>query len=108
MMSFSSFVDFYIDCIKNNKQNSNGGYGTLCDFVLDENMNPILDYTGRMESYELNIKEILKKLNVSTNTTIMHSNKGIDKHYLNYFDKKLIASVSEFFKKDLEIFKYQY
>lgn len=73
-----------------------------------ENNNLLVDYVGRFENLENEWDFICEKL--GTNIKLPHRNKNNrkDKHYRDYYNDETKDFVSQTYKKDLEIFGYEF
>jgi hypothetical protein len=83
-------------------------------FFLDDNGEPLVDYIGRFEKFDNDVKQILKKRNLNKtmfglrNRKIPHYYKSKREHYRYYFDEESSEMVQEMYKKDIELLGYKF
>ena len=111
--SHSSFKDFL-----NTYCSSQAHYGPAHYFVndLQQNYTSIndtleLDYVGKFETLKTDFDEICSIIGLPELELLR--NKGgykpdYYKHYTEYYDEKTIELVNRYFKKDIDIFEYEY
>lgn len=82
------------------------------DFVSDSETNAlIVDYVGRFETLNEDLKTITQKLTLPERRDLRHKNpsrKRKSKDYRDYYDPETKALVTAYFKKDLEQFNYDF
>ena len=83
-------------------------------FFLDGNGEQLVDYIGRFETFNYDVRQVLKKLKLDRvmfglkKRKIPHSNKGMREHYRHYFDKESSEMVQEMYKKDIDLLGYRF
>jgi len=75
--------------------------------LCDEDDCLMLDYTGRFEHLEEDLNCISDILNINLGK-VPHSNKTERKSYKEYYDQETIDKVAEIYKKDIELFQYEF
>ena len=65
-----------------------------------------LDFIGKFENYDKDVKFICDNLNISFKH--VHLNKSTHNHYSTYYDQESIDLVAKIYKKDIEILGYDY
>jgi hypothetical protein len=76
-------------------------------YIYDKNMNCLIDYIGRIETLDIDLKELEKKLGIEI--TIEQLNKSDrTKSYRDYFNENTKKIVADIYQKDIELFKYQF
>ncbi|MEM6965923.1 MAG: sulfotransferase family 2 domain-containing protein [Bacteroidota bacterium] len=75
-------------------------------WISDMNGSIIVDYIGRYENLQEDIAYIKDKLNISK--PLPHLRKSKREHYSTYYDNATKNIVGDFFKKDIEYFKYEF
>lgn len=82
------------------------------DFIMDARRESfIVDYVGRFETIQRDIKNIQKKLNLPLNKGLLHKNPSVHRKnndYKEYYDNESIALVDGYFRKDLQLLGYSY
>ncbi len=76
------------------------------DYLCDFRYNILVDYVGRFEKLDEDIKVLSKKLNMKIN--LDHLNFNVKKNYQLVYTEKMIEIVSNLYSKDLEIFNYKF
>lgn len=107
-LNFSDFCSWNIKNIKDKKENPNGNFNTLTEFLFDKNGELLVDFVGKIENYDEDIKVILKRLKIPEQKMpkINTSNRKPD--YKDYYDDKTIKLVTDFFYYDLVNFNYKF
>jgi len=111
-MDFEAFCQWNVDSINSKKQNINGKLNTLTEFLYDENRELLVDFVGRMETYDSDVHTILKRLNVSSKVLAMDIPKiNISERkpdYRDYYNDESRKIIEEGFAEDLKNFNYQF
>lgn len=76
------------------------------EFFVDENENLIMDFMGKMENIDKDVEHISNKLGIKT--SVPHINPSKHKNYREYYNQETKNLVGDFFKKDIELFKYDF
>lgn len=77
--------------------------------LTDKEGNLILDFIGKFENLEKDYKKICKKIGVNTPPTLSHKKESKrEKKYRGYYDEETKKLVRERYKKDLEMFGYEF
>ena len=79
---------------------------SVFDF-LDNNKNIEIDYIGKVETIDEDMKNICQKLNITYNKLPV-VNKSNRTHYKEYYNKKSQQIVEDRFERDLLFFPYEY
>lgn len=83
-------------------------------FVMDKHNNKLVDFIGRLESFEHDVYAVLDKLGFGRTIfglrlkRIPHKNKGTRSDYRDYYDTDTKEIVSKLYQKDVEFFGYQF
>lgn len=108
-MNFAQFVHDVV--VKNNKLPLKKDRDRHCknqkSFILGKNGKILVDFVGRYERLNDDLKKIQKITGISFKN-LLHINKTRKKNYKSYYDdetKKIIAKV---YKEDLEMFGYDF
>lgn len=76
-------------------------------FVLDERGRPMMDFVGRFESFEADVRRVLDRLSVAA-PTIPHTNRTERGRYEDYYDDEAAAIVASMYHRDLDLFGYAF
>jgi len=76
------------------------------DYICDLMGNVLVDFVGRFENLEDDIKLLSKKLNKELE--LEHYNFNNKKHYTEVYTQVMIDIVSEVYQKDIDIFGYNF
>ena len=83
-------------------------------FIYDEGENLLVDYVGKFEDFESVVRHILKKVKRDRifglfKRKISHENKSKNRRdYRSYYDEETVDIVSNFYRKDIELFNYEF
>tara|TARA_Y100000310_G_scaffold238805_1_gene242328 strand:+ start:239 stop:826 length:588 start_codon:yes stop_codon:yes gene_type:complete len=73
-----------------------------CDYLTDVN------YVARFENYAEEVKYLFNRIGVPMSQPLMHINKTSHKPYWEYYDDADIMKVHEWYKKDIEMYNYEF
>ena len=73
-----------------------------CDYLIDVN------YVARFENYIEEVKYLFNRIDVPMSQPLMHMNKTEHKPYWEYYDDADIIKVEEWYKKDIEMYNYEF
>ena len=107
--SSSSFEDFVLNCT-HTIDDVDGRKSFLYnqyDYVSDESGALIVDFVGRYENYESDLRTALERMGVF-NIDIPHINKSDHLHYSAYYTQRTKDIVSERYERDLKEFGYSF
>ena len=76
-------------------------------FLLDENGEMLMDFIGRFEDFEADVRNALAQVNIPCNT-LPHEKKGKRDHYARYYDQESREMVAHIYAKDIELFGYSF
>ncbi|NES83408.1 MAG: sulfotransferase family protein [Moorea sp. SIO2B7] len=86
-----------------------GYYYGNCEYILDGKDNIIVDFVGKYEERESAIKIIAEKINYpSLGKLKLQQAKSKDLHYSKLYNHETKKLVEEVFKKDIEMFAYEF
>jgi len=78
-------------------------------FILDKNENSLVDFIGRFENFENDVRYVLKIINNQISLDkIPHTNKSVRTHYAEYYDNESREMVGYLYQKDIELFNYAF
>ncbi len=75
-------------------------------YISDFNGTPIVDFIGKLENINQDFKTICNSLQRGYN--LPNENRSNRKSYLSYYTKETRNIVAELYKKDVELFEYEY
>ena len=101
----TSFKDF-VENINSSKWILDVHFKSQYDFVYDNNDTKLVNFIGKYENLQKDIRKVSKEINIEFNLRRIRENKSYD--YKNYYDDKTKKIVTKLFSKDLELFKYVY
>lgn len=78
-----------------------------CQFVMDEDGRLLVDFLGRFESFEADLRGVLCRLGVEA-STIPHEMKGGRGPYQDYYDAASRDVVARLYRRDIESFGYSF
>ena len=76
-------------------------------WVCDDKGNLLVDYIGRFESLQEDLDRISKEIGIPFKP-LAHTNGSSHKHYQDYYTEETKAIVVEAYKKDIELFNYDF
>jgi len=75
------------------------------DYVADENDNLLIDFIGRVENFDADLRKVLETIGVKQEV-IPRDNSSTHKHYSEFYTPQTEMIVRERFKRDIEYFGY--
>ena len=73
-----------------------------CDYLTDVN------YVARFENYAEEVKYLFNRIDVPMSQPLRHTHKTEHKPYWEYYDDADIIKVEEWYKKDIEMYNYEF
>lgn len=107
-MDFEQFCQWNVDCVRNKKQNPNGTFNTQTEFLYDVNGNLLVDFVGRMENYEEDVRVIMNKLNIPEREIPRVNASKREPDYRTYYNERSKAIIADGFYHDLVNFNYTF
>jgi len=77
-------------------------------WITDENGNLALDFVGRVETFDKDMKIIKDQLKIRSKYQQVKVNVTDHDNYKNLYTDRMKEIVSEFYKKDIEMFDYNF
>ena len=78
-----------------------------CVHVCDDDGEPIIDHIARFEHLQEDLEAICDIIGIEPKE-LPHRNRTERKPYQEYYDQETIDRVAEIYKKDIEMFNYNY
>ncbi|MBT4345804.1 MAG: sulfotransferase family 2 domain-containing protein [Flavobacteriales bacterium] len=103
---YNDFEDFILNGLNNKIIYEITHFIPQVDYLCDFKNNILVDFVGRFEKLDEDIRVLSKKLNMKIN--LDHLNFNEKKDYQLVYTKKMIEIVSNLYSKDLEIFNYKF
>ena len=76
-------------------------------FLYDNDGRLLVDFVGRFESYEEEVRYLLSRLNLPK-TPVPHEKKGQRADYREYYDAGSESMIATLYRKDIELFGYAF
>jgi hypothetical protein len=105
----TSFEEFVSNCTAT-IDDIDGRKGFLynqLDYITDESGRLIVDFVGRYENFERDVKEVFSALELD-DVEVPHTNKSKRGHYSEYYSKTTEEIVAERYSKDIAFFGYAF
>ena len=77
------------------------------DYISDSNGKLIVDFVGRYENYDRDLREVLRRLEFNQEC-ILQENRSVHNHYHTYYSPEMEEIVRDRFRKDIEYFGYEF
>ena len=86
-----------------------GHYYGSCDYILGKNDEIIVDFIGKYENRERDIKEIARQIGFKElGNLVTQEASPSRKHYSEYYDELTREIVEQIYRKDLDLFGYEF
>ncbi len=107
LLAFTDFKDFVKQWLTEENINNSLHFQHQHVFLEDEKGNTAVDFIGRFENIEEDFKKITDKLNIKR--TLKKTNTSKRKEdYRVYYDEETKAIVNEVYRKDIQLFNYEF
>jgi chondroitin 4-sulfotransferase 11 len=106
----STFEEFIYNCTDEIEYAEGVHYSfayNQLDYVTDKNGNLLVDFIGRFETFEKDVREVFCRVGVALET-IPRMNPSAHKHYSAFYTPETEMIVRERFKRDIEYFGYEF
>ena len=77
------------------------------EWLTDPSGKILVDFIGKFENLETDFKYICKKININE-VKLPHKNKTIRKNYREYYNENTKNIIADWYKKDIDYFKYKF
>ena len=106
LSSFVDFEDFVLNGLDNKLIYKITHFIPQYEFLCDKREKILVDFVGRFETLNDDIKLLSKKLNL--NIKLNHYNSSNKEEYTNIYTGEMIKIVANVYQKDLSIFNYKF
>jgi chondroitin 4-sulfotransferase 11 len=106
----STFEEFIRNCTDEVRMKEGVSYSfayNQLDYITDENGDLLIDFVGRVENFETDIRKVLDVIGIKQET-IPRNNSSTHKHYSEFYTPETERIVRERFKRDIEYFGYEF
>lgn len=107
-MTFDEFCMWNVKMVHEQKENNNGSINNLSGFLLDDDGKLIVDFVGRMENYDNDMRFILGKLGMNINEIPKINVSERKPDYRDYYNDFSRSIIEEGFADDLKYFNYSF
>lgn len=77
------------------------------DYVTDEEGNLLVDFIGRLENFDEDVREVFRRIGVDLDK-IPRDNRSDHKHYSTFYTPETEMIIRDRFKRDIEYFGYEF
>lgn len=106
LSEFYNFEDFIINGLNKNIIYEITHFIPQYEYICDNNNKILVDYLGRFENLEHDIKILSKKINREIH--LEHLNFNVEKDYRLVYNSNMIEIVSKIYSNDLLVFNYKF
>ena len=106
LSKFNDFEDFILNGLNKNIIYEIPHFIPQCEYICDNNNKILVDYLGRFENLNHDIKILSKKINKDIN--LEHHNFNLVKDYRTAYNPNMIEIVSKIYSNDLTVFNYKF
>lgn len=101
MQDFSRFVDWAADV---------GVHGRNAHIIAQSRLIDLnnCDYLGRMETFDEDLAHVFRAIGLENASRVSRNQTKSRKSYGEYYDSGLIEKVAEIYRKDIQLFGYEY
>jgi chondroitin 4-sulfotransferase 11 len=106
----STFEEFIYNCTDEVEIKEGVHYSfayNQLDYVTDEHGNLLVDFIGRLENFDEDLKEVFRRMGFELET-VPHKNRSSHRHYSTFYTPETEMIVRERFKRDIEYFGYEF
>lgn len=104
-VSFEDFVDFVAD---NDSENLDPHWCSQSSLITIDGINRFPDKIGRFEDFEKDMTQIFSKAEIPLEMKHLNRSSRSKGNYTNYYTNRTKQLVQQRYKKDIEIFDYQF
>jgi len=101
MQDFPRFVDWAADV---------GVHGRNAHIIAQSRLIDLnnCDYIGRMETFEEDLAHVFQSIGLENTSRVTRNQTKTRKSYGEYYDRQLIDKVADIYRKDIQVFGYEY
>jgi hypothetical protein len=106
----TTFEEFIYNCTDEVEIKSGVHYSfayNQLDYVTDDHGNLLVDFIGRLENFDKDLREVFRRLGYELET-VPHRNRSGHQHYSTFYTPDTELIVRERFKRDIEYFGYEF
>jgi len=106
----STFEDFIHNCTGEVEIKEGVSYSfvhTQLDYVTDEHGNLLVDFIGRLENLDEDLRKVFRRIGLELET-VPHINRSDHRHYTTFYTPETEMIVRERFQRDIEYFGYEF
>ncbi|MAB37988.1 MAG: hypothetical protein CL528_10055 [Aequorivita sp.] len=107
LLAFTDFKDFVKLWLTEENINNSLHFQHQHVFLIDEKGNIAVDFIGRFENIKEDFKKITDKLNIKRTLKKTNTSKRKEDYRL-YYDEETKAIVNEVYRKDIQLFNYEF
>lgn len=104
LKKYRDFEDFVLNGLSKNLLNEVVHFVPQTNFICNDKGFILVDFIGKFESLEEDIKNLEEKLNFKISLPHLNSNKK--EHYLSVYTDEMMIKVKEFYMNDFKILGY--
>jgi hypothetical protein len=105
---FPSFIRWKLDPERPYQFHIDTSIEHQVDYLKDLDGKIIVDFIGKYENLHSDYEEVCRRIGIKP-PVLPHRRKAVDrKDYRDYYDDSTVELVADFFKSDIEAFKYAY
>lgn len=104
LLKYKNFEDFVINGLSNILINEIIHFAPQTDFICNKKGKILVDYVGKFENLEIDIKVLSERLNKEI--ILPHLNKNIKEPFYNIYTNEMRDRVRSFYPRDFEILGY--
>jgi sulfotransferase famil protein/sulfotransferase family protein len=106
----STFEEFIYNCTDEVEIKEGVHYSfayNQLDYVTDEQGNLLVDFIGRLETFDKDVQEVFRRIGYELET-VPHKNRSGHQHYSTFYTPETEMVVRERFERDIEYFGYEF
>ena len=106
----STFEEFIYNCTDEVEIKEGVHYSfayNQLDYVTDEQGNLLVDFIGRLETFDKDVQEVFRRIGYELET-VPHKNRSGHQHYSTFYTPETETVVRERFERDIEYFGYEF
>jgi hypothetical protein len=104
---FEQFCVWNVNCINNKKNNPDGNFNTLTEFLFDGSQ-LLVDFIGKLENYNEDSKKIFNRLGIPESSISYINKTERDSDYKKYYNDESKRIITDAFYYDLVNFNYKF